>query len=498
LTSSDQSPSDKTTDPHTVSAFQIGAFCLPAIPISALGLPLVVHLPNFYAEEIGLAAFVGLILMVARFWDVFTDPVLGIVSDRFPTKYGRRRHWIVIAVPIIMLAVWRLFMPPVDAGVLYLAIWMFFLYVGWTLLTISHMSWGAELSPYYHERSRIQGWREFCLVAGMFLVLAMPAIMEAVYGEVSRRQTMFAMGMFVIILLPIGVLLATTQVGERKTPDPKPMDWRAGLRIIVSNGPLRYLLAADLFQSIATGITGTLYFWITVQVMQLGEFSNQLLLAYFVSGAVGVPLWIRASYRFGKHRTFSFAMFYGGLTLPIIFFIPPGSYWFFLIGLILYGIAYGAGSFLLRAIMADVNDIDALESGHEKTGLFFSLLSLTNKIGLAISVGISLTLLDVFGIQSGDNAQNTESALLALRLIYVVPSALLLIAAGAVMYAFPFGEDEQNRLRLRLAGEKNDPDVVLAKSASASLSTTPNPQAIVHPAAGFDPVIPNPNSKSDP
>jgi hypothetical protein len=88
-----------------LTKWQLLAFAIPAIPISAMGLPLVVYLPPFYAE-LGLGtAVVGSLFMFARFWDVFTDPVLGILSDRFETRWGRRRHWIVLSVPIMMVSV---------------------------------------------------------------------------------------------------------------------------------------------------------------------------------------------------------------------------------------------------------------------------------------------------------------------------------------------------------------------------------------------------------
>jgi len=95
-----------------LSRWTLFAFSFPAVPISAMGLPLVVHLPPFYAGTLGLGlTTVGAIFMLARFWDVFTDPVLGIVSDRYETRWGRRRHWIVISVPIMLIAVVMVFMP---------------------------------------------------------------------------------------------------------------------------------------------------------------------------------------------------------------------------------------------------------------------------------------------------------------------------------------------------------------------------------------------------
>ena len=72
-----------------------------AVPLAALGLPLTVYLPPFYEGPIGLSVgTVGIIFMVARFWDIFTDPLMGALVDRYPSKWGRRKHWIVIGIPI--------------------------------------------------------------------------------------------------------------------------------------------------------------------------------------------------------------------------------------------------------------------------------------------------------------------------------------------------------------------------------------------------------------
>ena len=83
-----------------------------AVPLAALGLPLTVYLPPFYEGPIGLSVgTVGIIFMVARFWDIFTDPFMGVLVDRYPSKWGRRKHWIVIGIPILMLASWYVFIP---------------------------------------------------------------------------------------------------------------------------------------------------------------------------------------------------------------------------------------------------------------------------------------------------------------------------------------------------------------------------------------------------
>src|SRR5258706_2539272 len=88
------------------------AYALPGLPIAALGLPLAVYLPNFYAVEVGLGyAVAGSIFLLTRVLDIFLDPLMGVISDRVRTPWGRRRIWMVLSVPLMMTASVMLFMP---------------------------------------------------------------------------------------------------------------------------------------------------------------------------------------------------------------------------------------------------------------------------------------------------------------------------------------------------------------------------------------------------
>ena len=72
---------------------QIAAFSLPSIPVAALSLPLIVYLPPFYTQDVGLNfTIVGMIFMLVRLAGVAADPMIGFVTDKFPSRWGRRRH----------------------------------------------------------------------------------------------------------------------------------------------------------------------------------------------------------------------------------------------------------------------------------------------------------------------------------------------------------------------------------------------------------------------
>ena len=118
----------------TLNKRVLASFSATAAPLAAMGLPIAIYVPPFYAETMGLSlASIGLIFTLARIWDVVTDPIMGAVIDRFSTRWGRRKHWIAIGTPILMVSIYMAFLPGPDVSILYLGIWMFFLYIGYTM-----------------------------------------------------------------------------------------------------------------------------------------------------------------------------------------------------------------------------------------------------------------------------------------------------------------------------------------------------------------------------
>lgn len=425
-----------------LSRWTLFAFALPAAPISAMGLPLVVHLPPFYAGTLGLGLVtVGAIFMLARFWDVFTDPVLGILSDRYETRWGRRRHWIVLSVPIMLLSVYMIFMPPVAVSAAYLVFWLFVLYVGWTLLTISHMSWGAELTPDYHERSRVQGAREVALILGMVFVLTLPVLIEQMNPENLAQARVASMGWFVLILLPIAVALAVWRVPERATPRPEHVPFKQAVKALIESRPLQVVLAADLLGGVSGGLVASMFLFLAEDALKLGSYSSLMLLGYFISGVCFIPLILFVARRFGKHKTAAVSAIFNAVTVPLILIVPPGEPAVALAVWALLGVNMAAGPFLFRSLMADVADHDAVVTRQQRTGLFYSLLTSTSKVGAAFAIFIAYSLLDSIGFQAG--GENSQAVLDSLRAVYVWPACIISAAVAGILWFYPIDEDRQ-------------------------------------------------------
>jgi Na+/melibiose symporter-like transporter len=126
-----------------------------------VGLPLAVYLTPVYADSAGFGlslGFVGLVLALSRVFDGLTDPIIGFLSDRMNTKWGRRRPFILIGMPIFMLGVWLLWIPPIEftevtflgltfnSGYPYLLGVLIIMYIGATIKDVPYSAWGAELA----------------------------------------------------------------------------------------------------------------------------------------------------------------------------------------------------------------------------------------------------------------------------------------------------------------------------------------------------------------
>ena len=126
-----------------------------------IGLPLSIYLAPFYAGELGLPlAVLGLAMVIARLSDVITDPIIGMASDNFRTRFGRRRIWIPLGIAVLLLGVWQLFNPVPPVGIIYFVAWISVVYLGFTLVQLPYQAWGGELAQDYHGRTRVASVRQ--------------------------------------------------------------------------------------------------------------------------------------------------------------------------------------------------------------------------------------------------------------------------------------------------------------------------------------------------
>ena len=416
------------------SAAALAAFAGPCLPLAGIGLPLVVHLPTYYARDLGLPlAEVGWAFLFVRLADIGLDPILGTLMDRTRGRLGRFRPWLIGSVPVLGAASWMLFMARPGVDMAYLWFWLVVAYAGFSMGSLSQQAWASALSPDYDQRSRIYGWWQAGNVLGILLVLLMPPLVQIGFHG-TRSQGVQAMGWFIILLLPLSVALACWRVGEpaSQTTEGRRVELRDYLGL-VRNRSVQRLMLTDLLMGWAPGIIGALFLFYFDQIKRVPETqANLLLLAYFVAALVGAPIWTRLATGIGKHRALAANAVAIVASVVLVQLAPMTDFRVALFVMALAGLPYSGAALLLRAMLADVGDELRLETGLDRTGLLYAVLTGTTKIGSALAL-VTFVILDGLGFDA-KAAHNGAPALMGLQILFIgAPALLSLLSAGVIL-----------------------------------------------------------------
>ncbi|HRY23180.1 MAG: MFS transporter [Geminicoccaceae bacterium] len=415
-----------------------------ALPLAALNLPFYVYLPTFYVTELGLdLATVGAVLLAARLLDVVTDPLVGTLGDRTRSRFGRRRPWMLGALPLLLVASFFLFLPREGAGGLYLFLWASVAFLAWTMLLLAYSAWGAELSTDYDERSRIFGAREGFVILGIILAAALPTLIGAGPGSAT---TMAAIFWSMALLLPLAFAVLLWRIGESAYAETRPLKFVAGLGVAFANRPFRRLVFAYLLNGVANGLPATLFLLYVQHVIEAPGASGPLLLVYFASGLVAIPAWLWLSYRIGKHRAWSLSMLWVCGVFALVPLLGAGDVWWFATVCVASGLGLGADLALPTAMQADVVDADSAVTGNRRAGLYFALWSMATKLSLALAVGIAFGTLDVAGF-AAEGTSNGPIALLALVGLYALLPVAMKFASIFLVWNFEIDAARLGELR---------------------------------------------------
>lgn len=425
----------------------LAAFSAPGLPIAAVGLPMIVYLPPYYAGTLGLdLAIVGLVFFLVRVIDLPLDPLLGHWMDRTRGRLGRYRPWLMAGGLTLAAGAWLVFMAEPGVGAVYTFVALLLLYVGLSLTVVAQVGWGATLSGDYHQRSRIFSWWMAVQVLGMILVLVLAALVG------GGADGIHAMGWFVVVLAPLTALLMAAAVPEKECATERPKAGLAELRALARNGLFVRVIVLDILTSIAPGITGAMFlFYFEHRLGFDGGQASLLLLIYFAAGFAAAPLWIGLASRTGKHRALAiaglcFAGFHFSLSL-----LPPAGFLIAAPAMAIAGLPYIAGPSLLRAMMNDASDVDRLETGLDRNALIQALLTTTQKISYALPVAIIFPVLGLIGFDPKPGHHNSDGAIFGMTLLFIVPPTLLILTAAWVASRWPLTREAHAEVQAALA-----------------------------------------------
>lgn len=425
-------------------------YASPAIALAIPTIPVYLYLPTLYGAELGLA-LTGVILLVARLFDTLADPVVGALSDRLRSRFGRRKPWIAVGAVLAGFGLYQLLHPPAVPDGRYLLSASILLYTGWTMVAVPFLAWGAELSPDYNQRTEIVAWREAAGVIGIVAAGAVGAVLMQ-SGWVERD----AIGILAWCAIVVGAV--TIPVLLWRVPDPVASlhsvqgfsiaAVRAVLADLVANRPFLRLLVAWFVNGLANGIPAALFMLYLEHALGATEAERAvLILLYFLAAISGMPLWSVLSQRYGKHKVWCGAMLLACAAFIAVPLLEAGDILLFGVICVLTGLALGADLVLPPAIQADVVDYEAMRSGDAKTGFQFALWNMGTKLALAVAVGLALPLVGALGF---DPSAPTSNGLRELTVIYAVAPVVIKTSAIAIMWRFPLTAEKHATIRRRL------------------------------------------------
>ncbi|MDE6003370.1 MAG: MFS transporter [Prevotella sp.] len=415
------------------------------------------YLPFFYSNIFGLSLVdAGVLVLVTRIWDAVSDPMMGVISDRTQTKWGKYRPYLLWVAPFFSICGILLFTTP-DLEYGGKLVWAYVTYIlMMTVYTGINVPYGAMLGVMTddsNEKTVFSSFRMFFAYGGSFISLFLWEPLANMLGGYNTSVGWFwamvviAAACFVMFLLCFAMTkehlktVSTVSVGS---------DFKA----LLSNRPWWLLIGAALCFNLFNTVRGATvaYFFQDIIGSDVSLVFFGLMFAFYaglflgvgeVSNMVGVASCVPISNKLGKKTTFILVNASLVVLSVLFFFIPstPTGYWLMLVFQILISVLTGIMSPLVWSMYADVSDYAELQFKTASTGLIFSSSSMAQKFGGAIGGAAVLWLLSGFGyitdpeVLAQGNVVQPESALACLRwLMSFIPACVALLAICVVWF----------------------------------------------------------------
>ena len=286
--------------------------------------------------------------------------------------------------------------------------------VGYSLATVVHNTWGARLSSVPHERTRLFAAREGFGLVGVVLAAALPTLLAASLAEGLARMGWIFLG---LLLGFAAFTLIATPAMQRSVHSP---GFRQMLRPLANPAFARFV-PGYLLNGVAAALPATLVIFFIDDVLKLATHSGLFLVIYFLSGALGLPLWVRLAKRIGTLDAWLVSMALSIAAFAGAFWLGAGDLVGYALVCAASGLALGADLALPPALVADMIDADPAP----QPGAYYGLMSFFAKLTLALAAGMALPLLDYWGYSPGGGNLFALSATYAILPIVMKLGALI-------------------------------------------------------------------------
>ena len=416
-----------------------------SLPMAIISYPLAAWIPRLYSTEMGLSlGLIGAVIFAAAIFDAVSDPLMGFFSDRFQTRWGRRKPWFLIGVPIYAFAVWMLLNPENGVTVYYLAFFFILLRASTTILGLPYAAWGVELSSEYHTRTMIQSAREKYVMVGLMMASAIVLVSEEIRNPPTASFVLSNFSWVIVTLLPTTAFLVLWKVPEVPAQISRVSLLRSFNQMWKNKLFLR-LLAIELLIAGGENFRNTLSLFFLQDYIG-AEKVGKLYILYFAVGLAAIPVWDWIARKWGKHQSLACAMVFVGTVSVSVFFLDHGQIMAFYVLFALKGFCFGAFAYLPRAMLADVIDLDTIRSGTARPASYFAILGFMTKCAASIG-GLSLPILAYIGYSTKAGVINGPDELMWLGILYAIVPAVVYTVAFYLCVTWPLTQTVHARVQ---------------------------------------------------
>jgi GPH family glycoside/pentoside/hexuronide:cation symporter len=433
----------------------------------------------FLTDVVGLdARLASVAALLGVIWDAINDPLVGMLSDRLKSRWGRRRPfllWFAIPYGLGFTLLW--WAPPWQNQIA-LAITVSLAYMlSDTLQTFIFVPLYAltpEITLDYDERTSLTGYRMFFnLLASLITAVAAPVIVDMVLASGATQQQGYQIvsalfgGLAIIPILLIFFTIKERERSEEEIEQEQHTPFADVIRTTWQNVPFRfatgiYALNWITFDLVALVLPFYLTYWIAggnLLAKSLGLPLESAVFAFLlVTSVLVLPFWVWLARKLGKRQAYMIGMSFWTVVLMVIFFIQPGQITVMLVLSVLAGLSVSTAHVLPDSIFPDVIEWDELRTGRRQEGIYYGVKNFIRKLTGAVAIFLGLQVLGWFGYQSPPEGvtQFTQlpSALMAMRVLIGPVGALMLIGAILMAWFYPLTRERHARIRKLLAKKK--------------------------------------------
>lgn len=400
---------------------------------------------NYLTDTVAIpAAAAGAAVMIGKLWDAVTDPMMGFISDRTRSRWGRRRPYLLFGAIPLFLSMWFFFTNPHLGSVALRTIWaalaLCFLNTAYTVVNIPYNSLTPELTQDYHERSSLNGFRFGFAVIGT--ILGAGAVLPLVGAFPTRDRGFSAVGFILGLVMMTTALITFLSVREPDhSAEAKPTEgFFPTFLAVFRNKPYVIILLTYALNLTALNFVQGILVYYFKYLYRNEALTTLAMVILLVTAMVCIPVSVLVSKRIGKKRTYQFSLLVLATACLVIFFLGHvlGSS-FFLAMMVFAGVGIGFGYVAPWAMVPDAIEYDAVRTGNRKEGAFYGMWTFTSKVGASLSIFLMGLILG-WARYSANLPEQGEGARLAIRLLIGPIPAAIFLAAIVLVQFYPLDE----------------------------------------------------------